>query len=66
MQSCCWLQIVEVKGQDAYVKVYSVHSNGKTEAVKMKFSKEQVMQWLQPKEKDMTQQQYTAYLFDRV
>jgi hypothetical protein len=47
------------------IRVYSVHKDGRDGAVDAWFIKEAVMSWLQPKENDVTQKEYTESLWGK-
>jgi hypothetical protein len=56
--------VVKVKGDNVDVKLFSVHMNGKDGARTWQWDRVLVQQWLQPRESDISQTQYTSDLFD--
>jgi hypothetical protein len=57
--------VTKVSGDKVSIRVYSVHKDGRDGAVDAWFIKEAVMSWLQPKENDVTQKEYTESLWGK-
>jgi hypothetical protein len=57
--------VTKVTRDKVSVRVFSVHKDGRDGAIDAWFNKEDVQPWLQPKEQDMTQKQYTHSLWGR-